>query len=134
MHCGRDDRDGVPSRWGSNLGSAAGLRAALMGGAAVATLVAMLGPAVAFGEGRGLFGGAYQQQWQPSRDPPRQHAPAHRKGTTEQQTKKKEPPPKALALPLIEISISDQKLTLYDRGEEIARAPVSTGMAGHLTP
>ena len=51
-----------------------------------------------------------------------------------QEAKKKEPPPKPLEMPLIEVSIADQRLTIYDKGEVIAHAPVSTGMAGHLTP
>jgi len=42
--------------------------------------------------------------------------------------------PKALQMPLIAISIANQRLTLYDRGEVIAQSPVSTGMPGHPTP
>ncbi|HLH88038.1 MAG TPA: L,D-transpeptidase family protein [Xanthobacteraceae bacterium] len=56
--------------------------------------------------------------------------PAHAK----REAKKKEPPPKPLQAPLIEVSIANQRLTLYDKGEVIAHAPVSTGMAGHRTP
>jgi hypothetical protein len=56
--------------------------------------------------------------------------PAHAR----REAKKKEPPPKPLEQPLIEISIARQQLTLYDKGVVIAHAPVSTGMAGHLTP
>jgi len=56
--------------------------------------------------------------------------PAHAK----REAKKKEPPPKPLEQPLIEVSIARQQLTLYDKGVVIAHAPVSTGMAGHLTP
>jgi L,D-transpeptidase catalytic domain len=37
-------------------------------------------------------------------------------------------------MPLIEVSISKQQLTLYEKGEVVAHAPVSTGMAGHSTP
>src|SRR5260370_35065010 len=37
-------------------------------------------------------------------------------------------------MPLIEVSISKQQLTVYELGEPVAHAPVSTGMAGHLTP
>jgi hypothetical protein len=44
---------------------------------------------------------------------------------------RKDPP---LQQPLIEVSIARQQLTLYDKGQVIAHAPVSTGMAGHLTP
>ena len=58
--------------------------------------------------------------------------PAHAK--REAAAKKKEPPPKPLQAPMIEVSIADQRLTLYDKGEVIAHAPVSTGMAGHRTP
>src|SRR5262249_30645887 len=47
---------------------------------------------------------------------------------------KKDPPPKPLEMPLIEVSISKQQLTLYEKGEPVAHAPVSTGMAGHPTP
>jgi hypothetical protein len=56
--------------------------------------------------------------------------PAHAK----REAKKKEPPLKKLEQPLIEVSIARQQLTLYDKGQVIAHAPVSTGMAGHLTP
>ncbi|HUI96957.1 MAG TPA: L,D-transpeptidase [Xanthobacteraceae bacterium] len=42
--------------------------------------------------------------------------------------------PKPLQVPLIAISIADQRLTLYDKGEVVAHAPVSTGMPGHPTP
>ncbi|HEY2136962.1 MAG TPA: L,D-transpeptidase family protein [Xanthobacteraceae bacterium] len=42
--------------------------------------------------------------------------------------------PKPLGLPLITVSIASQRLTLYDNGEPVAHAPVSTGMAGHSTP
>jgi L,D-transpeptidase catalytic domain len=55
----------------------------------------------------------------------------HPKKTPSQQAKKA---PKALQMPLIAISITNQRLTLYDRGEVIAQSPVSTGMPGHPTP
>src|SRR4030081_2401830 len=42
--------------------------------------------------------------------------------------------PKALQMPLIAISIANQRLTLYDRGEGIEQSPVPTGMPGHPTP
>jgi hypothetical protein len=32
------------------------------------------------------------------------------------------------------VSIADQRLTVYDKGQVVAHAPVSTGMAGHATP
>src|ERR1700704_5731913 len=55
----------------------------------------------------------------------------HPKKTPSQQARKA---PKALQMPLIAISITNQRLTLYDRGEVIAQSPVSTGMPGHPTP
>lgn len=42
--------------------------------------------------------------------------------------------PQKLQVPLIAVSIADQRLTVYDRGQVVAHAPVSTGMAGHATP
>lgn len=81
------------------------VRGALAGGSAVAILLAALAPADA-----GF-----------SRPPHAKHDQA-----------KKEP--KFLQVPLIAISIADQRLTLYDKGVAIAHAPVSTGMAGHPTP
>ena len=59
---------------------------------------------------------------------------SHRKPAHAKRDARKEPPPKRLEQPLIEVSIARQQLTLYDKGQVIARAPVSTGMAGHLTP
>ncbi len=35
---------------------------------------------------------------------------------------------------IIVVSIADERLTLYDNGVAVARTPVSTGVAGHLTP
>jgi hypothetical protein len=95
----------TPSRGGSALGR---LRAVLTGGAAVAILVAALGPVDAGWQSRA----AYAKREQP----------------------KKEPPPKPLQLPLIVVSIADQHVTVFDKGEPVARAPVSTGMQGHPTP
>src|ERR1051325_5183063 len=86
----------------------AGLRAALASGAAVAVVATALG--------------AVEAATQPK--------PQHAK----REQAKKPPPPKPLDMPLIEVSISKQQLTLFDRGEPVAHAPVSTGMAGHLTP
>ncbi len=65
-----------------------------------------------------------------SADAATQPKPQHAK----REQPKKEPPPKPLDMPLIEVSISKQQLTLYEMGEPIAHAPVSTGMAGHSTP
>jgi hypothetical protein len=85
------------------------LRAALVGSAAVAALlVASLDPA--------------------SAAETTHHKPAHAKRVA------KKTPPKPLEQPLIEVSIAKQQLTLYDKGQVIGHAPVSTGMAGHLTP
>ena len=80
------------------------LQTALAGGAALAILVAALGPAAAM---------------------PLHKAPA-------KQAKKERPKP--LDMPLITVSIADQRLTLYDKGVPVDHAPVSTGMAGHATP
>jgi L,D-transpeptidase catalytic domain len=104
MDCG-DFEGSSPESRGSSLGSRR-LRAALAGGAAVALILAALGAADA----------AVQPK-----------AP-HAKLT------KKEPPPKPLDMPLIEVSISKQQLTLFENGAPVAHAPVSTGMAGHPTP
>ena len=82
------------------------LRAMLAGGAALAVLAAALGPVDA----------APQQQ-------PAKHA-------------KKDPAakPKPLQMPLIAVSIGEQRLTVFDKGIPVEYAPVSTGMQGHSTP
>src|SRR5215470_10342066 len=67
-----------------------------------------------------LASGAADAAVQP-RPPHKQHA-------------KKDPPPKPLDLPLIQVSIARQQLTLYENGQPIAHSPVSTGTAGHPTP
>jgi hypothetical protein len=84
------------------------LRAALAGGAAVAMVLAAHGAADA----------AVQSRPQQAR------------------LAKKVPPakPKPLDMPLIEVSIAKQQLTLFEDGVAIAHSPVSTGMAGHSTP
>ncbi len=97
--------DGASLRSGS---SGARLRAVLAGGTAAALLLAALGPADA--------------------------RPAHNGPHVRHEQAKKEPPPKPLQDPLIVVSIADQHLTLFDKGEAVARAPVSTGMPGHPTP
>ena len=96
---------GGPSTARSGTFVSAGLRAALAGGAAMALVLGALGAADAA--------------------TPRPHA---------KREQKKEPPPKPLDMPLIEVSISKQQLTLFEDGQPVAHAPVSTGMAGHLTP
>jgi hypothetical protein len=105
MDCGE-----IEGSSGSRGGSLAGarLRAALAGGAAVAIVLAALGAA----------------------DAAVQSKPPHAK----REQAKKEPTPKPLDLPLIEVSISKQQLTLYENGAPVAHSPVSTGMAGHSTP
>ena len=81
------------------------VRAALAGGTAVAVLLAAHAPADA-----GF-----------SRPPHAKHDQAKKES-------------KSLQVPLIAVSIADQRLTLYDKGVAVAHAPVSTGMAGHATP
>ncbi len=102
------DTEGSSAKSRSRTIVSAGLRAALASGAALAVVLAALGAA--------------QAAAQPK--------PHHAK----REQPKKEPPPKPLDMPLIEVSISKQQLTLFEMGEPIAHAPVSTGMAGHLTP
>src|SRR5579871_4942611 len=97
---------GSPSKGRSGTLVSAGLRAALAGGAAMALVLGALGAADAATQ-------------------PKPHA---------KREQKKEPPPKALDMPLIEVSISKQQLTLFEDGQPVAHSPVSTGMAGHLTP
>jgi hypothetical protein len=106
MDCG--EAEGASSvSYGNSLASAR-LRAVLAGGAAVAMALAALGAA----------------------DAAVQSKPPHAK----REQPKKEPPPKPLDMPLIEVSIANQRLTLFENGEPIAHSPVSTGMAGHPTP
>jgi len=85
-----------------------GLRAALASGAALAVVFAALGAGEA---------AAAPKSHQAKREHP-----------------KKPPPPKPLEMPLIEVSISKQQLTVYEMGQPVEHAPVSTGMAGHPTP
>src|SRR5262249_59882342 len=59
---------------------------------------------------------------------------AVRRRRPHKQHAKKAPPPKPLDLPLIQVSIARQQLTLYENGQPIAHSPVSTGTAGHPTP
>ena len=106
MNC--NETGGTSSKGGTASLISASLRAALAGGAAVAMVLAALGSADA----------ALQRK---APQPKREQA-------------KKEPPPKALEQPLIEISIAKQQLTVFEKGQPVVHAPVSTGMAGHLTP
>jgi L,D-transpeptidase-like protein len=108
MAMNRSDVEGALSSNDKALSVSARLRAALAGGTAMAILIAALGPA---------------------------HATLQRKfPAAKHEQAKKEPPAKPLSVPIIAISIGGQHLTVYDKGEVVAHAPVSTGMAGHLTP
>ncbi len=116
------------------------LRAALAGGTAMILLMAGFEPA------RAQF---YPSQLYPSQPSPkklpvvRRAAPAqaankpvpakHAKAQPAKQVKK-EPPLKPLQVPLIAISIANQRMTVYDNGVLVAHAPVSTGTASHPTP
>ncbi len=82
------------------------LRAGPAGAAALAILLAALAPADA-----GWYGAPHGRHEQAKKEPA-----------------------KPLQVPLIAISIADQRLTLYDKGVAVAHAPVSTGMPGHPTP
>src|ERR1700722_19313227 len=118
---------GAGSSQGSRRLLATALRATLAGSVAVAALLtASIGPAAA----------ATDTATPTAATPTAHKKPVHarRQEKKNQEAKKKEPPPKPLEMPLIEVSIADQRLTIYDKGEVIAHAPVSTGMAGHLTP
>jgi lipoprotein-anchoring transpeptidase ErfK/SrfK len=106
MDC--SDAGGSSSKGRSRTFVSAGLRAALASGAAVAVVTAALGAAEAATQAK---------PHQARREQP-----------------KKPPAPKPLDMPLIEVSISKQQLTLFEMGQPVANAPVSTGMAGHLTP
>src|SRR5205823_3971301 len=106
MDC--SETGGSSSKGGTASLVSASLRAALAGGAAVAMVLSALGSADA----------ALQKK-----------APQSKREQV-----KKEPPPKPLEQPLITISIAKQQLTVFEKGQPVARAPVSTGMAGHLTP
>jgi lipoprotein-anchoring transpeptidase ErfK/SrfK len=121
MDC--SDTGGSSAKGHSTTFVSAGLRAALASGAAVALVLAALGAAAAAVEPK-------PQQLNPPQAKPQQPK-AHQ---AKREQPKKPPPPKALDLPLIEVSISKQQLTVYEMGEPVAHAPVSTGMAGHSTP
>jgi len=116
------------------------LRAALAGGTAMILLMAGFEPA------RAQF---YPSQLYPSQPSPkklpvvRRAVPAqaankpvpakHAKAQPAKQVKK-EPALKPLQVPLIAISIANQRMTVYDNGVLVAHAPVSTGTASHPTP
>jgi hypothetical protein len=98
----------VGSLSSGNRALSARIRAVLAGGAAATILIAALGPADA--------------------------ALTRKYPAAKREQAKKEPPAKPLHVPIIAISIASQRLTVYDNGVPVAQAPVSTGMAGHLTP
>ncbi len=43
-------------------------------------------------------------------------------------------PEKAKGPVILAVSLADQRLTIWDNGQVVARSPVSTGVAGHETP
>ena len=134
------DAAGAASDAGSAKSSMAELRAALAGGTAMILLMAGFEPA------RAQFYPSLLYPSQPSpkklpvvrRPVPAQAAnkpvPAkHAKAQPAKQVKK-EPPLKLLQVPLIAISIANQRMTVYDNGVPVAHSPVSTGTASHPTP
>jgi L,D-transpeptidase catalytic domain len=133
---------------GARAGST-GLRAVLAGGTAMMVLLTVSAPALAYEyfprqypDYRRQFSdyySPYSRYRSPGFDHP-YRAPAAKRGeqtgpkdTKRDQHAKKELP-KRLQVPLIAISIANQRLTLYDNGVPIAHAPVSTGVPGHPTP
>jgi len=135
-----DAAGAASSDGGSAKSSMAELRAALAGGTAMILLMAGFEPA------RAQF---YPSQLYPSQPSPkklpvvRRAVPAqaankpvpakHAKAQPAKQVKK-EPALKPLQVPLIAISIANQRMTVYDNGVLVAHAPVSTGTASHPTP
>jgi hypothetical protein len=61
---------------------------------------------------------------------------SHRHGGNEEtaEARKPEPPKQPSGPLLLAISISSQRVTVYDNGTPVAVSAVSTGMPGHLTP
>jgi hypothetical protein len=88
--------------------------------ASVASATARTRAALTAGTALALLLGLGSAEARPAAHPGHEHA--------------KKEAPKSLQVPLITVSIADQRLTLYDKGEVVAHAPVSTGMAGHPTP
>src|SRR4051812_22304390 len=117
MDC--SDAGGSSSKGRSRTSVSAGLRAALVSSAAVALFFAALGGA--------------QAATQPQTLNSPQAKPQQSKQAKREQPKKPAPP-KPLDMPLIEVSISKQQLTVFDLGQPVEHSAVSTGMAGHLTP
>jgi hypothetical protein len=59
----------------------------------------------------------------------------HRRSESSRGSDSEKPPAAKIAGPLmIDVSIGNQRVTVYDNGTPIASAPVSTGMKGHPTP
>jgi lipoprotein-anchoring transpeptidase ErfK/SrfK len=117
MDC--SDAGGSSSKGRSRTSVSVGLRTALASGAAVALVFAALGGA--------------QAATQPQTLNPPQAKPQQPKQAKREQPKKPAPP-KPLDMPLIEVSISKQQLTVFELGQPVEHSAVSTGMAGHLTP
>ena len=66
---------------------------------------------------------------------PKSHYARRRHGTAKTAESAKPEPPKPPARPLIlAVSISSQRVTVYDGGAPIASSPISSGTAGHSTP
>ena len=61
---------------------------------------------------------------------------SHRRGGSDEtaEARKPEPAKQPSGPILLAISIGSQRVTVYDDGTPVAVSPVSTGMAGHLTP
>jgi L,D-transpeptidase catalytic domain len=70
--------------------------------------------------------GSHPSNWHPSRG-------RHRAAKTVE-TAKPEPPKQPTGPLLLAVSIASQRVTVYDNGTPIATSPISSGMAGHLTP
>ena len=135
----RKSVEGSLSGGGRALSVIARRRRVLAGGVAAAILFAAAGSAHADWD--------RWERWEDRQPVPRREEPAdwqrwerrhpvakravQAKKAPNQQAKKAS---KALQMPLIAISIAHQRLTVYDRGEVVAQAPVSTGMPGHPTP
>jgi len=71
--------------------------------------------------------------------PSKPKATKHRQGDSfklriAQELRRAPPPPPTKGPLLLAVSIAKQNVTLFDAGVAVAKAPVSTGMKGHLTP